>query len=117
MSGEGGIRTHEPPCGSYFLSREAPSTGLGHLSRPSHPSESLPPRPHGLPSHAPTIRGLASTFTTAHLLAAGEIAALLDIPDGYLQTCLIPVAYLRGDDLTPPARNNPNEIIAWNTWV
>ncbi len=62
-------------------------------------------------------RGLASTFTTAHLLAAEEVAEMLGIPDGYLQTCLIPVAYLRGDDLKPPARNNPNEIIAWNTWV
>ena len=62
-------------------------------------------------------RGLASTFTTAHLLAAEEVAEMLGIPDGYLQTCLIPVAYLRGDDLKPPARNNPDEIIAWNTWV
>ena len=35
--GEGGIRTHEPPCGSYFLSREAPSTGLGHLSIRNQP--------------------------------------------------------------------------------
>ncbi|WP_419844980.1 nitroreductase family protein [Candidatus Poriferisocius sp.] len=62
-------------------------------------------------------RGLASTFTTAHLLAAGEVAALLNIPDDYLQTCLIPVAYLRGDDLKPPARKDPDEIIAWNTWT
>ena len=62
-------------------------------------------------------RGLASTFTTAHLLAAGEVAALLNIPDDYLQICLIPVAYLRGDDLKPPARKDPDEIIAWNTWT
>ena len=62
-------------------------------------------------------RGLASTFTTAHLLAAEEVAEMLGIPDGYLQTCLIPVAYLRGDDLKPPARNNPDDIIAWNTWA
>ena len=62
-------------------------------------------------------RGLASTFTTAHLLAAGEVAELLAIPDDYLQTCLIPVAYLRGDDLKPPARRDPDEIIAWNSWA
>ena len=61
-------------------------------------------------------RGLASTFTTAHLLSADEVATLLGIPDGYLQTCLIPVAYLLGDDLKPPARRNPDEIIAWNSW-
>ena len=61
-------------------------------------------------------RGLASTFTTAHLLAADEVAALLGIPDGYLQTCLIPVAYLLGDDLKPPARRDADEIIAWNRW-
>lgn len=62
-------------------------------------------------------RGLASTFTTAHLLAAGEVAELLDIPDDYLQMCLIPVAYLRGDDLKPPTRKDPDEIIAWNRWT
>ncbi|WP_419924586.1 nitroreductase family protein [Candidatus Poriferisocius sp.] len=62
-------------------------------------------------------RGLASTFTTAHLLAADEVAALLDIPDDYLQTCLIPVAYLLGDDLKPPARRDLDEIIAWNRWA
>ena len=61
-------------------------------------------------------RGLASTFTTAHLLAADDVAAILDIPHDYLQTCLIPVAYLRGDDLKPPARRDPDEIIAWNRW-
>ncbi|MCY3576925.1 MAG: nitroreductase family protein [bacterium] len=62
-------------------------------------------------------RGLASTFTTAHLLAADEVAALLNIPDDYLQMCLIPVAYLQGDDLKPPARKNPDEIITWNRWA
>ncbi len=62
-------------------------------------------------------RGLASTFTTAHLLAADEVADLLAIPDDYLQMCLIPVAYLLGDDLKPPARKDPDEIIAWNSWA
>ncbi|MDE0236521.1 MAG: nitroreductase family protein [bacterium] len=62
-------------------------------------------------------RGLASTFTTAHLLAADKVADLLDIPDDYLQMCLVPVAYLRGDDLKPPVRRNPDEIIAWNSWA
>ena len=61
--------------------------------------------------------GLASTFTTAHLLAADEVASLLDIPDDYLQTCLIPVAYLLGDDLKPPTRKDPDKIIAWNRWA
>lgn len=62
-------------------------------------------------------RGLASTFTTAHLLAADKVTDLLDIPDDYLQMCLVPVAYLRGDDLKPPVRRNPDEIIAWNSWA
>ena len=62
-------------------------------------------------------RGLASTFTTAHLLAADKVASLIDIPDDYLQTCLIPVAYLIGDDLKPPARRDPDEIIVWNRWT
>ena len=62
-------------------------------------------------------RGLASTFTTAHLLAADEVAELLNIPVDFLQMCLIPVAYLRGNDLKPPARKDPDEIIAWNSWA
>ncbi len=62
-------------------------------------------------------RGLASTFTTAHLLAADEVASLLAIPDDYLQMCLIPVAHLLGDNLKPPARKDPDEIIAWNSWA
>ena len=62
-------------------------------------------------------RGLASTFTTAHLLAADDVATLLDIPDGYLRTCLVPAAYLRGDDLKPPARKNPDEIFARSSWA
>ncbi|MCY3861636.1 MAG: hypothetical protein OXG34_13760 [bacterium] len=57
------------------------------------------------------------TGTAAHLLAADEVTALLAIPDDYLQMCLIPVAYLRGGDLKPPARKDPDEIIAWNSWA
>ena len=44
-------------------------------------------------------------------------AELLGIPDDYLQMCLIPVAYLLGDDLKPPDRRGSDEIIAWNTWA
>src|SRR5262249_22046661 len=43
-------------------------------------------------------RGLGSTFTNAHLLAPEQVAAVLGIPDGYLQTCLLPVAYTKGGD-------------------
>jgi len=61
-------------------------------------------------------RGLASTFTTAHLVEQVAVARLLGIPEGWLQACLIPVAYLRGDPLEAPQRRPVEEVIAWETW-
>ncbi len=62
-------------------------------------------------------RGLGSTFTTAHLLGEERVRALLGIPSGYTQTCLIPVAYTRGGDFSPPSRLPTEEVIAWNGWA
>src|SRR6266571_576991 len=61
-------------------------------------------------------RGLGSVFTTAHLLRAGEIAALLGIPPEYTQTCLIPVAYTIGTDFAPARRRPVEEVVSWNGW-
>lgn len=61
-------------------------------------------------------RGLGCVHTTAHLLGAPEVAELLGIPDGWVQTCCIPVAHITGDRLTPPARRPVDEVIAWNAW-
>jgi nitroreductase len=61
-------------------------------------------------------RGLGSAFTTLHLPHAGDVAALLGIPDTVLQTALIPVAYYTGDDFKPAARRPVEEITYWNGW-
>jgi len=61
-------------------------------------------------------RGLGSTLTTAHLLDDSRIQALLEIPDSYTQTCLLPVAHTLGDDFKPAPRRPVDEIIGWNRW-
>jgi nitroreductase len=59
-------------------------------------------------------RGLGSVLTTAHLLDDSLAGKLLEIPDGYTQTCLIPVAYTVGTDFRPAARRPVAEVIGWN---
>ncbi len=61
-------------------------------------------------------RGLGSAFTTAHLLRAAEVAEILGIPDGYVQTCLIPVAYTRRQDFSPAPRRPVAEVMLWDHW-
>ena len=61
-------------------------------------------------------RGLGSAFTTLHLPKARQAAALLGIPDGVVQTALIPVAYYTGDDFKPAVRRPVEQITYWNGW-
>ena len=61
-------------------------------------------------------RGLGSAFTTLHLPYADDAAELLGIPDGVVQTALIPVAYFTGEDFQPAARRPVEEITYWNGW-
>lgn len=61
-------------------------------------------------------RGLGSAFTTLHLPKSDEVAAMLGIPDGVVQTALIPVAYYTGDDFQPAQRRPVEEITYWNGW-
>ncbi|MFK7894188.1 MAG: nitroreductase family protein [Myxococcota bacterium] len=61
-------------------------------------------------------RGLGSTLTTSHLLAEPEVAERLGVPSDYTQVALIPVAHIKGADLSPPPRRPVNEVISWNGW-
>jgi nitroreductase len=61
-------------------------------------------------------RGLGSVFTNAHLLRAAEIAGILGIPDDFTQCCLIPVAYTKGRDFSPPPRRPLADVVRWNRW-
>jgi len=61
-------------------------------------------------------RGLGSSITTMHLHGADEVAALLGIPDDFLQVCLLPVAYYTGDTFRPVPRPAPEELCGFNGW-
>jgi nitroreductase len=61
-------------------------------------------------------RGLGSCITTVHLYRADEAAALLGVPDGFVQACLVPVAYYTGDDFKPAVRRPVEEITYWERW-
>jgi nitroreductase len=61
-------------------------------------------------------RGLGSVITTVHLNREREAAELLGVPDGYVQSCLLPVAYFTGDDFKPAVRTPVEDITFWNHW-
>jgi hypothetical protein len=51
-----------------------------------------------------------------HLFRKAEAAELLGVPDGFVQACLVPVAYYTGDDFRPAVRRPVEEITYWNRW-
>jgi nitroreductase len=61
-------------------------------------------------------RGLGSVLTTRHLYRRDEADALLGVPAGFVQTCLIPVAYFTGDDFKPADRSPVEDVTFWNRW-
>ena len=66
---------------------------------------------------AARARGLASCYTTLHLVKEKETAELLGIPDHVMQGALIPVAHpLGGTDFKPGPRRDLDRIIHLETW-
>ncbi|MBW2396403.1 MAG: nitroreductase family protein [Deltaproteobacteria bacterium] len=61
-------------------------------------------------------RGLGSTLTTLHLIFEQECAKLLQIPDGFTQVCLLPVAHIKGGDLRQAPRRPLEEVMSWDGW-
>jgi nitroreductase len=61
-------------------------------------------------------RGLGSVLTTVHLYREAEAAALLGVPEGFVQTCLLPVAYYTGDDFKPAERRPVEELTFLDRW-
>jgi nitroreductase len=57
-------------------------------------------------------RGYGTCITTLHLLREQEVADLLGIPDGFVQTCLLPVGRLRAGQTFRPAPRRPVEEVA-----
>ena len=61
-------------------------------------------------------RGLGSVYTTLHLRCEAEAAALLGVPDDFMQVALIPVAYTLGTNFKPAERRPLKEIVHVNSW-
>jgi nitroreductase len=61
-------------------------------------------------------RGLGSVLTTVHLYREAEAAELLGVPPGFVQACLLPVAYYTGDDFKPADRRPVEELTFLDRW-
>ena len=69
-----------------------------------------------LPARAAQPRARLRVHDAAPPVRATEAAELLGIPEGVVQTALIPVAYFTGDDFQPAKRRPVEEITYWNGW-
>jgi nitroreductase len=61
-------------------------------------------------------RGLGSVLTTVHLYRRAEADALLGVPEGFVQACLVPVAHYTGDDFRPADRRPVEEVTFVDHW-
>jgi nitroreductase len=65
---------------------------------------------------AARARGLGTAWTTLHLSYEAEVARILDIPDGYHQAALVPVAFYTGETFRPGARQPLDEVLHLDRW-
>ena len=61
-------------------------------------------------------RGLASAWTSIHMIYEHEIKAVLGVPESVRLAALIPVAYFTGDDFKSAKRIPARERTYWNGW-
>ena len=61
-------------------------------------------------------RGLGSVLTTVHLYRRDDADEVLGVPDGFVQACMLPVAYYLGDDFKPADRRPIEEITYLDQW-
>jgi nitroreductase len=61
-------------------------------------------------------RGLGSVITTVHLYRRAESDELLGVPAGFVQACLVPVAYYTGANFRPAERRPVEEVAYLNRW-
>ena len=55
-------------------------------------------------------------YTTLHLRCEEEAAALLGVPEDFMQVALIPVAWTLGTNFKPAERRPLEEIVHVNSW-
>jgi len=61
-------------------------------------------------------RGVGSAWTTLHLRYEKEVGELLGIPPTVTQTCLLPVAYFKGDDFRRAKRLPASKLTYLDRW-
>jgi nitroreductase len=61
-------------------------------------------------------RGLATAWTTLHIMYEQDVAKLLGIPDTVTQTALFPVAHYTGSDFKPAKRLPAAQLLHWDSW-
>ncbi|EXU63688.1 MULTISPECIES: nitroreductase family protein [unclassified Streptomyces] len=65
---------------------------------------------------AARARGLATAWTTLHLTYEKEIADLLGLPNGVIQSALLPTAYPIGTEFKPAPRQPLESVLHIDKW-
>ena len=61
-------------------------------------------------------RGLATAWTTLHIMFEQDAAKILGLPEHVTQTALFPVAHYTGTDFKPAKRIPAAQLVHWNSW-
>jgi nitroreductase len=60
--------------------------------------------------------GLATAWTTLHIMFEQDAAKMLGLPEHVTQTALFPVAHYTGTDFKPAKRIPSAQLVHWNSW-
>ena len=61
-------------------------------------------------------RNLGSTWTSLMASRQAEVGAILEVPEGVIQTVMLPVGYMKGAKLKKADRMDAREVTFWNQW-
>lgn len=61
-------------------------------------------------------RNLGATWTSLLASRQDEIAKILEVPEGVVQTVMFPVAYTKGAKLKRAERQDARKLTYWNSW-
>ena len=61
-------------------------------------------------------RNLGSTWTSLLASRQAEVGAILEVPDGVVQTVMLPVGYMKGAKLKKADRMDARKVTYWNQW-
>jgi len=61
-------------------------------------------------------RGLATAWTTLHIMFEQDAAKILGLPEHVTQTALFPVAHYTGTEFKPAKRIPSAQLVHWNSW-